>query len=239
MGGHLIYDLSRAVRDRFTSEPGMEVFPVWSPDGRSIVYSSAQGGSVPYLVRRPLSGSQPEDLAPRGAFQIARSFAPDGQTVYYSSAKAGTSWNLFRLSTKTKIAESLFSTPFNEDEPEISPDGKWIAFRSTATGTSEIYLQNLSGGESDRMRVSSKGGRDPRWRRDGQELFYIAGERRTVMSATPRVPGQWNDPILTELFRVPADIVGLEVLPDGQSFLTSDGTPGAADSLFHVIVGLK
>ncbi len=58
-------------------------------------------------------------------------------------------------------------------------------------------------------------------------------------AATPRAPGRWNDPILTELFRVPARIVGMRALPDGQSFLISDVTPGAGDSLFHVIAGLK
>ena len=234
LGDIWIYDLARGVRERFTSEPGMEVFPVWSPDGRSIVYSTSQGDALPHLVHRALSGSQPEDIAPRGPFQIARSFSPDGLTLYYTSGNS-----LYRLLMKTKMTEPLFGTPADEEGPQVSPDGKRIAFSSTATGTPEVYVQELGGGDSDRIRISAKGGRSPCWRRDGQELFYVAADKRTVMSATPRRPGQWSDPVLTELFRVPADIIGLEVLPDGQSFLISDGAPGIADSFFHVIVGLK
>jgi len=133
-----IYDLARSLRDRITSEPGMEVFPVWSPDGRSIVYSHAQGGTVLHLVRRSLAGSQPEELAPRGTFQIASSFSPDGLNVYYSSTTSRNNRDLFRLSIKTKIAEAVLSTSSYDAEPEVSPDGRWMAYSSSSGGTPEI-----------------------------------------------------------------------------------------------------
>ena len=228
-----IYDLIRGVRDRFTSEPGMEVFPVWSPDGRSLVYSSAQGGAVPHLVRHSLSGSPPEEIAPRGPFQIARSFSPDGRFLYYADGNSPA-----RLNVKTRVSERVFSATTTGDQPEVSPDGKTVAYVSSASGPPEIYVQDLSEG-ADRIRISDGGGGNPSWRRDGQELFYVGGDGRSVMSATPRSPRQWNDPVLTQLFRVPATIVGMRALPDGQSFLISDVTPGAGDSLFHVIAGLK
>ncbi len=233
-----IYDIARSVRERFTSDAGVEAYPVWAHDGRSIVYSNKQGGTVPYLVRRSLSNAQQEELLPPGSFQIASSFSPDG-LLYYSANPRG-QFDIFRMNLDTKTPELFLGTSGFDGEPEISFDGKWMAFVSWSQ-TSEIYLYDLSGKESDRIRVSANGGREPRWRSDGRELFFVAGEGagsgRSVMSATQRQPGNWADPVITELFNVPNDIVSFAVLPDGKSFVISDERPGESDALLQVIVG--
>jgi Tol biopolymer transport system component len=232
-----IYDLARGMRDRFTSEPVIEVSPAWSPDGRSIVYAQAEGGDFPHLVERPLTGSEAHDLTPRGPFQFSPSFSHDGRTLYYQS-DAGMGNDILRMAMGTKKPEPLVASNFTEIGPVESPDGKWLAYSSNATGRMEVYLQSLGAGEPVRIRISNNGGTEARWRADGRELFYI-GADLSVTSALPGAGGRWDEPAIAELFRLPRTLRGFAVTPDGQSFLISDEQDGAADALFHVVSGVE
>jgi serine/threonine protein kinase len=229
-----IYDLTRAVRERLTDTTAVAISPVWTPDGRAIVYSETQGGGFPHIVLRPLATLKSEDLVPRGPFLTARSFSPDGETLFYEQIMPSRGVDIYNLAMKTRTATPFLGTKFDEGEPEVSPDGKWLAFSSNPTGTMEVYVQNLTDG-SERIRISTARGENPRWRRDGKELFFVS-PAGSVMSATQRSPGRWDDPILTELFRLPTKAGGFAVTPDGQSFLISYVTPGPGDSLFHVVM---
>ena len=223
-----IYDLARAVRDRFTTDPGVETDPVWSPDGRTIAYSAAIG-RAPRLVQRRLSAPMASPVEGPGVFQIASSYAPDGKSLYYMARTEKRA--LVRLTVDgTNRAEAVVENMGGVGEAQASLDGKWLAFQSTATGNSEVYVQNLESGE--RMRISTRGGLTPRWRADGKELFYLTLDN-TVVSATPR-SGGWDDPQLTELFHVAAAVDGFDVLPDGQQFVIAESTASPGDSLIHI-----
>jgi eukaryotic-like serine/threonine-protein kinase len=236
LGDIWIYDLARGVRDRVTNEPGLALTPIWSRDGRSIVYSQAAAGSLPRLVRRGITASTSEDLMPPGTFQFAGSFSPDGSTLFFTRTVLQTKDDIFRLDMRSRKAEPLLSSTFNESDPQASPDGKWLAFSSDATGVSEVYLQSLTDAGAPRVRVSTEGGDTPRWRADGKELFYVSSQKM-VMSSVPQVPGQWTDTTSAVLFHQPANALRFDPSPDGQSFLFVEGSSGAADSLFHVITG--
>jgi len=231
LGDIWIYDLARGVRDRFTNEPGLAFGPLWSPDGRSIVYSTV-AGTPPHLVHRALTGSITEDLMPPGSFQFAGSFSADGSTFFFRQyywMKA----ELFRMDMRTRNVEPLH---IKGRDPEASPDGRWLAFSADAAGGIEIYLQSLIDKDMPRQRVSTHGGKNPRWRRDSGELFYLSPQN-VVMSVIPRVAGDWTNAAETELFHAPADTLRFAASPDGQSFLFIEGAHGAADSVFHVILG--
>jgi serine/threonine protein kinase/Tol biopolymer transport system component len=232
-----IYDLARGMRERFTSDPSIEVSPAWAPDGRSIVYSQAEGGTFPHLVRRSLTGSVSEELTPKDSFQFSASFMRDGESLFYSN-DAGKGTDILRLSMKNRRSEPAVDSSFNEVTPAASPDGAWLAYASNTTGAYEVYLQSLGGSEPLRIRISANGGSNPSWRGDAQELFFLSADNR-VMSAKPSAAGRWEDAIVTELFRLEGDLRGFVALPDGQSFLVSDQKTGTADDLFHVVTGVQ
>jgi len=236
LGDIWIYDFARGGRDRFTNEPGLALTPVWSPNGKSIVYSAAAAGTLPHVVRRPLASSSTLDtLTPPGRFQFAGSFSPDASTLFITREDGATS-DIFRLDMKTLKEEPLLNTTFDESDPQASPDGKWLAFATDATGTSEVYLQSLTTPDMPRIRISTKGGESPRWRRDNGELFYLSAQQG-IMSVKPASAGDWSNTTATELFRAPSDTLRYDARPDGQSFLFVEGSHGASDALFHVILG--
>jgi serine/threonine-protein kinase len=173
-------------------------------------------------------------LTPPGGFAYAGSFSADGSTLYFRSDPYLNA-TITRMDMQTRKAELVLRSNFAQRDPQISPDGKWLAFTSDATGAHEVYVQNLITPDAARVRISTNGGDNPRWRRDGSELFYLSPQK-AIVRVVPHA-GEWNDTKTAELFRAPADALCFDVSPDGQSFLVTEGTPGAVDGFFHVILG--
>jgi serine/threonine protein kinase len=236
LGDIWLYDLARGGSDRFTNEPGLALTPVWSPDGRSIIYSQAAAGTYPRLVRRGLTASRSEDLLPPGTFQFGGSFSPDGGTFFFTREVPLSNADIYRLDMRTHQASAVLDTTFDEADPQLSPDGKWLAFTSNANGTREVFLQSAIGSDSPRVRISTTGGDTPRWRGDGHELFYLSPQK-SVISVVPRVAGDWRETTSAQLFRAPDTTLTFAPSQDGQSFLFVHGSSGASDAFFHVIVG--
>jgi len=234
LGDIWIYDIARAVRDRLTSDPGLAITPVWSPDGGSIIYSAAAAGRLPHLVRRSFSSTASEDLKVAGSFQFAGSFLGKN-VVYYSRSESATGSDILKADLQTGKSEAVLATEYNEEDPQVSPDGHWLAYMSDATGANEVYLTRLGEGTRS-LRLSASGGSSPRWTGNSEELFYLSA-RNVVMSAVARVPGEWNETRITELFPAPAGTLRYAVSPDGQSLFFVQGAHGPFDSVFHVILG--
>ncbi|MEO8380012.1 MAG: protein kinase, partial [Acidobacteriota bacterium] len=224
--GLWIYDLVRGVRERFTSEETIEVSPAWSPDGRSIIYSQAEGGAFPHLVRRAVAGNmRAEELLPRGPFQFFAAVSPDGKAIYYEN-EAGKGQDIFRYTQDTKTTAPFLQTPFSESAPAVSPDGAWLAYSSNPNGTDEIYVQSLTSAELDPIRISTSGGQLPKWRGDSKELFYLASPN-AMMSAVPTIDGQWAGEVrLSSLFEIPDLVRHFTASRDGQSFVIATEKKG-------------
>ncbi len=236
LGDIWFYDLASGVRDRFTSDPGIEFAPVWSRDGKWLIYSQTQGGSLPYVVRRSLAGSEVEELTPPGRFQFPRSISPDGDTVFVVERNSRTKFDIYSLSMRTRKEEPIMRSAFAEGEPEISNDGKWLAYSSDVTGNTEVYLQSLAGEKSAHIRVSSDGGSTPRWNANGTELFYVSPDRKTL-SVLRSASGRWDDAKRESLLTTPGNIRDYAPEPDGQTFVILQSNPQPNDSLFHVVLG--
>ncbi|MGZ5441328.1 MAG: protein kinase domain-containing protein [Thermoanaerobaculia bacterium] len=229
-----IYDLERSIRDRFTSAATTELTPVWSPDGRSLIYIRA-GESMPRVVHQVLGSETSRPLTDGDMVHTSGGFTPDGSWVYYSRNDPRTRADILRVRTDGQgKPEPVMMSPFSEAHPTVSPDGQWLAFVTDAPGTLEVFVQPVAGGE--RIRISRDGGTSPRWRSDGRELFFLT-RRRTVMSATPSAPGRWQDTVVTPLFTSPEQIQSYSPAPDGQSFLVAESWSGDGDDRFRVQLG--
>jgi Tol biopolymer transport system component len=146
--------------------------PVWSPDGRDIIYSSLRQGKSG-LYRKRSDGTNAEELLIESELpKSPLSWSPDGTRIVFSVQDPKTKRDLWVLSLADKKAEPLVNTPFDEIHAQISPDGKWIAYSSDLVGNRrEIHVQPFPAG-TGHWQISVAGGDWPRWRGDGKELYY-------------------------------------------------------------------
>jgi serine/threonine-protein kinase len=178
-----VWDFARATLARLTFDPGADQFPVWTPDGRRIIYSSQREGSASQLYWQMSDGSgDVERLSQTAASpygQYAHSVAPDGSQLVF-----GQGGDLFALTLGgERSITPLVHLNFNEQNGEISPDGRWLAYQSSESGRSEIYVRPFPKVDSGRWQVSTDGGTRPLWSRDGRELFFVTDGRQFMSVA--------------------------------------------------------
>ena len=179
-----IRDLARGVNSRFTFSPGGDAsVPLWSPDGKRIVYLAASAWD---LYEKYLDGDGQEKLLMKTPEQkFAADFSRDGKYLVYQSRGKETGWDIWVLPTTGDAKPYPFlKTPFLELLPVVSPDGRFIAYQSNESGRTQVYVQNFPqpGGKSQ---ISTDGGIEPQWRADGKELYYRAPDQRLMAVASP------------------------------------------------------
>ncbi|MGH9256300.1 MAG: TolB family protein [Vicinamibacterales bacterium] len=184
-----LVDASRGIPARFTFDPALDCCPLWSPDGRRVIFMSSRSGRL-NLYEKSASGAGDEQLLVADA-GLPVSWSPDGRLVLYQRADPKTGTDLWVLPTigALRQAQGVPSQSRDERKPfpvvqtamdqpggEFSPDGRWLAYESNESGRFEVYVQPFpeAGGK---WQISSVGGTQPRWRRDGKELYYVAPTR--------------------------------------------------------------
>jgi Tol biopolymer transport system component len=169
-----LVDARNGVADRFTLDPNSDGAPVWAPDGSNVVFRSNRNGSFD-LFEKPTSGQRDETaLLVSSIPKFPSDWSPDGRVLLYVSQDESTGSDLWALPLGGLPAPfPVVQTRFAEDEGQFSPDGRWIAYRSNESGRLEVYVRPFPGPGGAR-RISIDGGSQPRWRRDGKELFYVA-----------------------------------------------------------------
>ena len=163
---------------RLTTDPARDSDPVWSPDGKEIVFASSRG-SVFGLYRKDVSGATPETRilsVPGSANLIPNDWSADGRYILFSqqgvSAPGPLSIWMLQL-YGDNLPTLLIDNEFSPYAPRISPDGRWLAFNWFETGRQEIYVQRFPEA-GQRQVVSDGGGVHPRWTRNGHELTFWA-----------------------------------------------------------------
>jgi len=218
-GSNDIWLLDGIRMSRLTPDTALDGYPIWSPDGNGIVFTSNRKG-YDDLYQRSSSGAGADELLVESQQpKYATDWSADGRFLLFHSIDPQTARDLWVV--RRGGAPSVFlKTPFNERHGTFSPDGRWVAYISNESSRDEIYIRPFAapvtsgtpgGTERDvrlpspersrrepdpadgRWPVSTTGGAFPRWRRDGKELYYLspAGE---MMAAPITVTGATLEP---------------------------------------------
>jgi eukaryotic-like serine/threonine-protein kinase len=224
------YPYRDPVNTRLTLDSGQKGGPVWSPDGREIAFHSNRRGSHDVFVM-PSDGSGEAELvfATEGN-DMPMSWSPDGRTLYCISSDllvfvAG------RLSHVNRQPGGGWSEPFASffgeeliGPAEISPDNRFLAYASDKSGIWEVYVASLPDGKG-KWQVSTAGGSQPCWSRDGKELFYVRGDTLLTVPvpATPAFSAGIPEPLFSDPNLVDRRIYRrYDVSKDGQRFVTME-----------------
>lgn len=168
---------------RLTLDNGDEMNPVWTPDGRRVVYSSTKTGNL-NLYSRLADGSGPVEQLLESANDLrAFSISPDGRFLAYTHRHPATGHDIWVLPlTGDRTPHAVLDSSFQENLPVFSPDGQWLAYDSDESGRRQVYVMRFPD-RRDRRQVSVDGGTEPLWSANGRELYFING--RDFMAASP------------------------------------------------------
>jgi Tol biopolymer transport system component/tRNA A-37 threonylcarbamoyl transferase component Bud32 len=203
-------DLARGTEERVTSGPSTNIAAMVLADGKSMIYSKSTGGG-PELVRRTIASGAEERLAPAVAFQQAVSITRNGRTLVYLQRADQGNWDIWTLSLEgARTPAPLIATAFNEYDARLSPDDRLLAFVSNDTGRSEIYIAPFPQA-APKYRVSTQGGRLPRWAAD-RTLMYLSNDGR-LMRAEVTTDGGIRAGTPTSKFPAPPKAPWRDFLP--------------------------
>ncbi len=216
-------DVARATQSRLTLSTGTDIYPVWAPDGATIVYESTRDG---LLARTASSTDAPRRLLGLPSLLIPTQISSDGKSLVFFADMGGTGgFDVFVLPLNGDAKPTrVVQTPVSDVEPQLSPDGRWMAYVSIETGSHETFVQPFPSGRA-KWQVPVAGGRQPMWRRDGRELFLVTSERRFyAIEVRPRATTlEFGEPQF--LFDMPANTVSVRnsyaPTSDGQRFLVN------------------
>jgi Tol biopolymer transport system component len=177
-----LVELSRGTLTRLTSVPPNDWFPVWSPDGRQVAFSSQRDGSSDLYTRSASGAGADVALLKSEAGKCASSWSPDGRFLAYWALDPATKNDIWIVPLDGGKPFPFLQTRYNEFHPEFSPDGQWIAYSSDESGSQEIYVRRFEArpAGAGASRISREGGTHPKWRRDGKELFYLSTDRKLM-----------------------------------------------------------
>jgi serine/threonine-protein kinase len=214
-----ILELARGTMTRFTLGEGLNVAPIWSPDGRRIFFTSNRNQAEFGVFSKPADGSGDAEQLTSGAYRVPSSVSSDGKTAIFRQRADNSSWDIgmIRLDGNREI-EMLLQSAFDEHTGKLSPDDCWLAYVSNESGREEIYVQSFPGpGRS--WQVSSEGGAEPLWARNGKELFYRNGNKMMAVAIHSEPEFSPGRPFL--LFE--GDYVVGRPTPYSEYSVTSDG----------------
>jgi len=174
------FDVERGTLTRlsFDGQEGTNDFPIWTPDGRRVIYSGNVGGKHGLYAVPADARAKPTQLFATVSAALPRSVTPDGKTLIYSEPGPDQRARLMMLPIPVDgpIGQPKPLHPDAagaESDAQLSPDGRWIAYESNESGGTEVYVQPFPG-PGPKTRISLDGGSTPRWSKDGRELFYWA-----------------------------------------------------------------
>jgi serine/threonine-protein kinase len=183
-----IYDIGRGTLSRLTTDAASDTRPLWTPDGKRIIFTSSRAG-YPELFWKAADGTGADERIITRAKDLAdlraTGWSPDGKQLLFGEVSAGVIRCSVAQSAIDRPSEvkTLVSNEFCNDFSALSPDGRWLAYHSNLSGRYEVYIERYPqlGG---RQQISTSGGWRPMWARDGHELFFSTPDNRQLFSVS-------------------------------------------------------
>ena len=225
-----VRDLARSSDTRLTVE-GESAYPEWGPDADTVTFTSDRDGPPSLYTQRVDLGQGAESLAPSPNASIPGNWSHDGQVlVYYEVGTTGTNRDIWTLSSGGEPVPFLV-TPFNERAPRLSPDGRWLTYVSDQSGIDQVYLTPFPDGGRV-LPISTTGGTEPTWSRDGRELFYRLGSQMwaVAVNVNPEFSIGEATLLFDESYNMDPNLVGVpnyDLSLDGEQFLMVRSGKGA------------
>jgi Tol biopolymer transport system component len=226
-----IIDPARGTTTRFTFDPADDSNPIWSPDGSQVAWVSTRDAAEAVWMKSANGLGQEQMVCKTGSNSSLTDWT--GNTLLFQAANVKTGLEVSSVSMSGDHKPTLvLQTPFNEGRAHLSPDARWIAYQSDESGRAEVYVTSYQGA-AGKWQISTHGGSEPFWSRDGKELFYLSGDQRFMSVATPPGPA-FNPGTPQELFRIQTEPGQRRNVycpaPDGKRFLflvpvSSSSTP--------------
>jgi Tol biopolymer transport system component len=215
-----VVERARGVSSRFTFDAATDDWPIWSPNGDRIAFTSNRDASNFDVYMKPSSGVADDSLYCHLNFDAGPSdWSRDGRYIALEVFGSGTRWDLWVLPTFGDRKPFPFSqTTFSEWDGRFSPDGRWMMYSSSESGRREVYVRAFPG-PGGKWQVSTQGGHDAEWRRDGREILYLSPEA-DMMSVDVGAGADFQVGVPRKLFHAGR----VEDNPSGRSWdLSADG----------------
>ncbi len=168
-----VWHLANQTLTRLTNTPETEAGPVWTPDGKQILFSKGIASGGLQILSQPADGTAAaEALTDSSSRRAVTSVGTDGRTLIVRDYVQG--YAIGVLDRSTRRIEVVLDSRFTENEGQISPDGHWLAYMSNESQAAQIYVSSFPDLTRSRVQVSPNGGTAPAWSRDGRELFFAS-----------------------------------------------------------------
>ncbi|HSB36270.1 MAG TPA: hypothetical protein VLH41_05300, partial [Thermoanaerobaculia bacterium] len=235
-------DLARNTLSRLSFGTGEEASPVFSPDGAQIAYSSDRNGKADIFVRAASGVGSEELVWKSGENKWPDDWTKDGRALLVESQSPRSQMDVWLLPLAgERKPVPLLTSPVNESHSALSPDGRFFSYSSDETGRSEVYVQSFPPG-GGKWQVSTGGGDQALWRRDGKELFYLSSDGRLMavpVSTSPTFsagsPAALFNAATGEI--TPSGIRNFYIpAPDGSKFLVLTYARGGKAGTLHLVL---